>query len=234
MECQKSDPLQNIPRQTLGDQVATAITSAISVGRLKPGDRLVERDLAEILGVSRVPIREALKELEAIGLLVRISHKGTYVRDWTARDAEELCTYRSVIEGFAARLAARESDEADLANLEETLKRIKEAESAEDMLRTLSADLAFHEAVVNASKHTLLKRAFASISPLIRMLMAYQKYIYTLDIELEELVSTHMQIAEAIRRRDEDGAERAMIAHIQDVGQRIVPKMEQAVDLPLD
>src|SRR5689334_6479515 len=109
----RSDPLVEVVRQQ--------ITQAIITGVLKPGDKLVEARLGEQLGVSRVPLREAFRRLEQIGLVEKIPNRGTFVSTLNEQDVKELHTVRELHEGLAARLLAERTDPAAVARLEALL-----------------------------------------------------------------------------------------------------------------
>jgi DNA-binding GntR family transcriptional regulator len=143
-------------RDSLSQVVSEQIRGRILDGTLKPGERLVEDRLSAELGVSRVPVREALRGLSAEGLVTLLPRRGATVVEITAEDVAELIEVRALLEGLNARLAAQRHDPGIVAQLRDTLVRGNEAAkigSAEDLAR-LNAE--FHERLAEASRNSVL------------------------------------------------------------------------------
>ena len=121
-------------RRLLSQVVSKQIRDAIGAGRLKPGERLVETDIATGLGVSKTPVREALRELEAEGLVVILPGKGSFVREMSAHAIREIAILRATLEGLALRLAMAEGpDPAWIGELEATLERMRRARDPREL-----------------------------------------------------------------------------------------------------
>ena len=103
----------------LRDVVFESLRKAIVEGSLKPGQRLMEVQLAEQLGVSRTPVREAIRKLELEGFVIMLPRKGAYVADMSVKDIIDVLEVRSALEGLAANLAAERMDEKEVENLKE-------------------------------------------------------------------------------------------------------------------
>lgn len=128
----------------LRQQVLEALREAIVSGRLAPGQRLTERELIEMTGVSRTVIRESLRQLEAEGLVEIIPNKGPVVRKLSADEAKDLYQIRAVLEGLAARLFAENADESTCQALDEALDKVKLAYQGTDGQTALAAKTNFY------------------------------------------------------------------------------------------
>src|SRR5204862_6833913 len=116
-------------------------------GRLAPGTRIVETRLAQELGVSQAPVREALRDLEIFGFVVSSPFRGTQVRKISTEDLLEIYPVRAALEGVAARAAATRIDEATLTRLEELLGTMRDAAARDDHRAHVDADFAFHQTI---------------------------------------------------------------------------------------
>jgi DNA-binding GntR family transcriptional regulator len=126
-------------------QVLEELRQSIIAGRLKPGSRLVERELIAMMGVSRTVIREALRQLESEGLVEVIANKGPIVRELTLAEARDLYSIRAVLEGLAARLFAENAKQSDIESLESELDEIAEAYEGGEHALILDAKNRFYE-----------------------------------------------------------------------------------------
>lgn len=190
------------------DLVCEAITQAIRDGKLRPGDRLREIDIAESLAVSRTPVREALKHLEALGLVVP-SVGGMKVRALSAQQVNELYTAWAELEGVAARQAALNARPADIA----VMRGICDQWSPDltpERLGVLNHRL--HQAIYAASSNTFLQRALDGVEHAVALL-GLQTYIE--QQRRAEAGAEHRAIVDAIARRDADTAAAAASSHIE-------------------
>lgn len=183
----------SLARSTLRKQIVDNIHDAVWRGILKPGDRLVETELAQQFGVSRAPVREAIAELVAEGLLVKKDRQGTFVRSLSPRYIVELYTYRACLEEMAARVVARSGNAEGFARLEECVARIREAIDAHDEVGVLQADFGFHRIMVELAGHEMLLRAWSNLGMLAIALLA-GPIPYP-----PNLVELHMGIVNALR-----------------------------------
>jgi DNA-binding GntR family transcriptional regulator len=195
--------LGQIRNVKLRDEVVARIRAAIVAGKLTPGQRLTEEDLARDLGVSRSPVREALVQLEQAGLVVNPAARGTFVRTFTAREIRELFSLRSGIETMAAELALPHLTEADLERFEQILDRKGNAYQHGDIPTTVEYDLDFHEAIVRAADHTLLLKVWSSLRDQLLMLFSIrERAFWARDEGASRMKSSHMPLIEALRSRD--------------------------------
>ncbi|NRB36415.1 MAG: GntR family transcriptional regulator [Rhodobacteraceae bacterium] len=179
-------------------------------GDLVPGLRITETDLAARLGISRTPIREALRRLELEGLVVHTPRLGATIRvlDWS--EITELYEMRAVLEGTAARIAARAASDVDLSELAAINADMEAA--GQDGARVYELNRHFHSALANAARNRFLLQ---SIEALQKPLMILRPNVMTDAARASEAVAEHAQLIAALRARDADAAEAAMRQHIE-------------------
>ncbi|HET9652859.1 MAG TPA: GntR family transcriptional regulator [Usitatibacter sp.] len=137
-------------------QVLDELRNAIIAGRLAPGARLIERELIDMLGVSRTVVREALRQLQSEGLVAEDARKGMVVRELSESEGRDLYAIRASLEGLAARLFVQKASEAQVRKLEEALQRAVEAYGGGDPRRILRAKNAFYDTLyAGAASETL-------------------------------------------------------------------------------
>jgi DNA-binding GntR family transcriptional regulator len=188
------------------------VRDGIAQGRLSPGEWLREGALAEDLGLSRTPVREALRVLAAEGLVELVHNRGARVVRWTAEDIEETYRLRALLEGEAASLAARRAVPEQLATLEGTCAAHARA-VADDLpaVEQAAANDAFHAAVLQAagSPRLLGLHAIVTSAPLVaRALSGYDA------VDRQRSVLAHGDVLMAVRQRDPELAAAAMRSHI--------------------
>src|SRR5262252_2874323 len=158
----KSSDLQSTLRiedvPTVRAMVARKLREAIMSGRLKPGERLVERELCEMTGVSRPSIREALRLLEADGLVTTVPHRGPVVSTNSLEEAKQLYAARAVLEGFAGRECARLHDPAVVRRIGDALTRLKAAAAKADFTATLETKTEFYAALIGGCQNVFIER----------------------------------------------------------------------------
>ena len=179
-------------------------------GRIGPGDRLREAELAERLGLSRTPIREALRQLETDGLVVHLPRVGAAVRRLDYAEVMELYEIRAVLEGTAARLGARAASEIEIAELDTLNTEMAAAEG--DAAQVARLNRLFHLTLLDAARNRFLVKSMAAIS---RTLMILGPSTLTETARIGEAAREHARLIDAIRARDAGAAEQAMRAHIE-------------------
>src|SRR3978361_507984 len=155
-ELQSTLRIEDVP--TVRSMVAQKLREAIMSGTFKPGQRLVERELCEMTGVSRPSIREALRLLEADGLVHTIPHRGPVVYTISLEEAKQLYAARAVLEGFAGRECARLHDPAVVRRIGDALAKLKAAFADSDLITALEAKTEFYAALIGALQTTTLER----------------------------------------------------------------------------
>lgn len=200
--------------RNMAEQIATALRQAIAVGKLRPGTRLLEVQIAREMGTSRAPLREALILLEREGLVVRQPNRGTFVADLTEELVREVASLRGVLEGFAASLAVKRLTPADFERLEKILREMSAAARRGEFPRMVEWDYQFHEYIMRASGHRLLYETWVGMDRKIRIYLAATNLMYR---DMKSVVDGHMPILEALRRRDPQRASRVMAEHLGEV-----------------
>ena len=204
-QIQRADPLV--------ESVLQNISEAIVIGRLQPGNKLVETQLAEQLGVSRGPVREAIRRLEQMGLVEKIPYRGTFVSQLTNFDIEELYSVREPLEGMAARLLAQRQDTVALDSLNAIIKGMSQAAETSDKSKIVTLDADFHDSLISLCNHKLLNEIWAPVSiRMHRFLLLKNKNRYENDLRI--VVHLHTPIVDAIAAGDGTEAEMAARKHI--------------------
>jgi DNA-binding GntR family transcriptional regulator len=204
-----------IGRTTLSQEAYRALRSAILDRRFPPGSKLVVRVLAEDLGLSPTPIKEALAALEREGLVVAVPHRGYRVPRITLQDAEELYALREVVEGLAAGLAAQRAADRLGAQLNGLLSRQRACARTGNVERYGDLDLAFHRCLREAAGSGRLARVAESFDGQIRMLISTSA---KLPGRLTASLKEHVAIARAVKARNPAAAEAAMRHHVRQAG----------------
>ena len=192
------------------------LTQMIYGGQLQPGDRLVERQLARRLGISRIPLRESLARLQSEGLVRTDSHHATYVEDFGPQDALEIYSMRLLFEPFAAQLAAERRLPQLIKRLKSLMQKMK-AHAQRGHLRKLNeADYAFHLSIVQAAGLKRLTRAYESCHIRIFSPKPSESRDYS-----AEIMAWHQRIATAIERGRGEDARKAAYDHVWHAMERI-------------
>jgi DNA-binding GntR family transcriptional regulator len=193
-----------------GQHVYAQLTAAIQTGRLQPGTRLREVEIAAWLGVSRTPVREALKRLEADGLAQATPHAGMTVTTLSRQQIIELYAMRIELEGMAARLAAQFATDDEIATLQAHL-RAAEA-TLDDAAASADGNRAFHACIYRASHNRYLLQTLDSLSTALALLPTTT---YDIAGRPAAALAEHRAIVEAIWANAADEAEAAARAHMQ-------------------
>jgi DNA-binding GntR family transcriptional regulator len=205
------DGVAPLARSVLSAQVSRVIAEGLLEGRLQPGDRLVENELAGILGVSRSPIREALMELIQNGVVVRDPGRGCRIREWTKHDLEELFGVRSVLEGYAARLATKKFNPEANKIFSELIEQMGAAGIKGDYLSMIELDLEFHRTLWRLSGNSLLEQVLNSLSQQFRLFLTMN---WRFHGGLENVAENHRRLLEKIASGDPAQATEAMDRHV--------------------
>lgn len=218
-------PFQVSP--ALRHDVRNHLRNQIFDGTMQPGDRIVESRLARELGISQTPVREALRELEQMGLVVSYPNRGSSVRRIEPQDAEEMYTLRAHLEAMAISLALPKISNDDLATLDSLIDGMIEAGENQDPELLTELDTRFHEFILERSGHRLLLRTWQSISPLNWTMMTV---IRLKDRNLRELAERHRPIVDALRTGSSEKAELAIREHVLVLGERVVRDLEKIAE----
>lgn len=197
------------PGMSRGEFVLGRLRGAIQDRRYSPGERIRESEVAGWLGVSRTPVREAFRRLQADGLLVLTPWRGAVVAELDRQQVVELYAMRQVLEGTAAGLAAEHATAAEIDVLFELLDH--DAEAGPDPVRLAEISRRFHAAIYAAAHNRYLLKALNALADSLALL---RSTTYEVPGRAAAARCEHRQIADAIKGRDRDAAERVARAHI--------------------
>jgi DNA-binding GntR family transcriptional regulator len=197
-------------RSNLREQIKDVILQRIVEGSYPPGSRIVETRVAQELGVSQGPVREALRDLEQLGCVVHEPYRGCSVRAFSADELLEAFPVRAALEALAARLAAERVGDAELAELEQLLERMRVAARRGDAHDQSRANASFHATIVRAARNGTLERQWRMLEPFSRTYLTVSRP----GTDLIALSDRHVPILDALRRHDPDAAAAAMHEHL--------------------
>lgn len=203
----------------LRDVVFNTLRRAILKGELKPGERLMEIALAERLGVSRTPIREAMRKLELEGLVVMIPRRGAQVANITEKDLNDVLEVRLALEKMAIEKACQLITEKELEELENAAKEFEKAIDEENVVKLAEMDVVFHDIIYRASGNVRLNQVLNNLREQIyRYRVEYLKDEETRD----DLTKEHEMICNALKERDVVKATEITFRHIENQRQAII------------
>ena len=205
----------------LRDVVFENLREAILEGKLKPGQRLMEVQLAEQLGVSRTPVREAIRKLELEGLVVMLPRKGAYVANMSLKDVIDVLEVRASLEGLSASLAAERISDIDLKRLKKIAEEFKESTINADIETLLKKDVEFHECIFKAANNKKLTQVINSLWEQVYRFRV--TYISDYDSSLS-IVEEHKNILSAIEKGDCELAKKYATEHIENSEQFMIDK----------
>ncbi|MCC3870075.1 GntR family transcriptional regulator [Terrisporobacter mayombei] len=196
----------------LRDVVFENLRTAILEGNLKAGQRLMEVQLAEQLGVSRTPIREAIRKLELEGLVVMLPRKGAYVANMSFKDLIDVLEIRASLEGLAASLASERLRDEDIVELERVAKEFEKSVRETDIDNVLKKDVEFHEKIFLMANNKKLYHLITSLWEQVHRFRV--TYVSNYEASLS-LVDEHNRILEAIKAGNSELAQKYATEHIE-------------------
>lgn len=206
----------------LRDVVFITLREAILKGELEPGERLMEIALAQKLGVSRTPIREAIRKLELEGLVVMAPRKGAEVAEITLKDVKDVLEVRKNLEDLAVELACKKATEEDIEEMKRAHEEFIKTLSQKDLTVIAEADVKFHDVIYKTTDNKRLIQILNNLRE--------QMYRYRLEYIKDEkkrmiVTDEHLQIIEAIKNKDVDSAKEYIQVHINNQEKTIVEKI---------
>lgn len=196
----------------LREQVAERLRLAIAAGKFPAGARLIERELCEMMGVSRTSLREALRELQADGLITLQPNKGLSVSVVSPETARSIYEVRAVLEGLAARLFARNASDAQMAALRESVDRLAEVYENFSAERFITAKTRFYDILLEGAGNEvaadMLRRIHTRVSQLRVVSLGSAERARQSIRELRDFL-------DALERRDEDLSQQICVAHVE-------------------
>ena len=219
MSREKLSPIRLEGYQPLRDMVFDVLMNAIMQGQLSPGERLLEVQLADEMGVSRTPVREAIRRLELEGFVVMVPRKGAYVAGLSIDDVESVYEIRTALETLAVRLAAQRMEAADYEQLDELAGKMQQTWQEGDVDNWVNLDARFHELLYTFSRN---ERLISMMSNIMEQLSRY-RIISLANVEVRQnSLNEHQTLIEALKRRDSDAAADAAAHHIENTKQSLV------------
>ena len=201
------------------------LRQAILKGELEPGERLMEMQLAEQLGVSRTPIREAIRKLELEGLVLMIPRRGAIVAKITEKDLKDVLEVRASLERLSTKLACERMEEETIEELREAQEAFKAALRGDDITLQAQKDVEFHDVIYKSTNNLRL----------IQMLNNLREQMYRYRLEYlkdgtshQKLVEEHEAIIEALSRRDTEETTNIMVGHVYNQEQAVMRKIHEA------
>ena len=208
----KLKPIDMRDYSPIREEVFTMLREAILTGELRPGDRLIERELAEQLGVSRTPVREAIRKLELERLVTHIPRKGVIVSEISREDVVEIFDIRASLEGLIARQAAVRITLQGVNELQSALEPMDAAIANQELQRLNDLHEQFNDTVYQAADSP---RLLEMINSLTDYVSRFTKVGYQSPGRLRDAQNEHRELVVSIANRDEDRAEQIAKLHIQ-------------------
>jgi GntR family transcriptional regulator of gluconate operon len=212
--------LRRLSSPTLAERSAELIRERILAGDFASGDRLVEAKIAEQLGISRGPLREALKQLAAEGLVREEPRRGTFVATPTAEDVRDVYDLRVAIESRATRLVIARVDPAALEALRHAVEGIRAAAQAVDLKRLVRADYDFHETLCRVSGNRRLHEAFVRNASALRILLRLEEERFYGSFD--EVWTQHRDLLDVVEAGDAPRAEAMVTEHLESARDRLL------------
>lgn len=206
----------------LRDLVFDYMKEAIISGEFKPGERLMEVQLASRLGVSRTPVREAIRKLELEGLVIMVPRRGAYVSDLSQKDILEVFEVRTALEGLAASLAAERMSNEEIHMLSEIMERFRECVDEGDQNGIIEADTEFHNLIFQTTRNDRLIQIYSNLQ---EQLKRFRKKYLEAYKRPNKLVPEHERVLEAIKKRTPETARKAAERHLESTQEDFIRSM---------
>jgi len=215
------EPARLLPRSVLADQVKERLLDGILTGRYAPDSRIVETQLARELGTSQAPVREALRGLEALGVVEITPFRGARVRRPTRRELLEAYAVRTSLESLGARLAVPRLTDHDLDELAACVDEMQAAARDDDGAGVAEADARFHGRLLELGDNATLLRVWRSLEPFSRTYIT----LIVPGADPQWSADLHVPILDALRRRDVDAVVTALERHFEEVSANMAERL---------
>ncbi len=205
--------LTPVARSSLAHEVAKKLRREILTGNIKPGERILEQEISEMMKTSRGPVRDALIRLEHEGLVVREPNRSAVVASMTVDDVEEVCSLRMSLEMLALRYATERAQEQDFAGMVKANELLRDCLGNDFSLqKAVDLDLQFHEEFVKSARHNRVLTMWQSIKPQIWFLI-FSRNAFALQ-NFEEAVRSHAELIDQIRLKQSEEGHTNLQAHL--------------------
>lgn len=219
-----------LDNRMLSDQVVSFLTDEVRFGRLRSGQRVNEAELARHLGISRNPIREAVRRLEERGMLVSAPRRGTFVRSFSKKDIDDIFSFRLIVENFALEQGLSSLTDGELSLISGHVHAMEIAAQENNEPVLVGNDLAFHERLCNLSNNRQTIHAFLNIKIELQMLIGMAGRRFD---TLHAAAADHWPVVEALASRRIDLVANAISEHIHDSWRRLSEAYENSHAEPL-
>lgn len=219
--------INKVKKLSLTEEIAAELRKSILSGKLKPNTRLYEKELSEQLGVSRGPLREALRLLEGEGMISSTTGRGSFVNSFSARKVAELYSMRLILEQEAVRLAAKHATNEQMDELEQILNNMLLAGRKGKVDLVIELDLQYHEKIWELADHHLLSETLLGLSSQIRSYMAVHTSLYE---DLATGIDNHKILFDTLKARDENASATMMRQHLLEATE-VVTKFAKAQEM---
>ncbi len=206
----------------LRELVCEHIREAIINGVFAPGERLMEIQMADEMGVSRTPVREAIRKLEMEGFVVMIPRRGTYVSNMSIKDIYEVYEIRTSLDILAAGLAAERINDDELEELQRLLVQVGHAIDSGDREKVLEADIAFHDVLYKASRNERLRNIINNLREQITVIRGVSM---SYPGRLKDTQEEHRLLVESIAARDVEKSQEAARIHLENAEKTLMEAM---------
>ena len=217
-----------INNTSISKQVVRELRQQIFSGQLKPGEKVPESKIAEELGISRGPVREALLVLDQEGLVETSPRRGSRVTRITINDIREIYTLRATLEGFAARLFMDNLNDEPLREMDKALAELEQAVANSDLIEIAQRNLSFHEVILKNTNHSRLISTWKSLQVQSRMLSSMATEYY---LGLGDLYKHHVELGDAIRGGNKKKAQKVFEQHILDSMEQLLVSLKKNASL---
>ena len=212
------DTWEPLRATTLKENVTNLIRQSIIDGTIPSGEELNQAQIAEQLGISRGPVREALGQLEQEGLIRSIPYKGVVVTPLNPTYVRELYSLRSALETFALRVGIERGDKDSMAALEANVDAMRKAAKAADLKELARLDLRFHSLIIHMARHSMLERTWTPLKIGVQRCLHTRHRIYS---SLDEVVGSHPDLLELMKAKKTEAAVKLLHQHIIDAGEKL-------------
>jgi DNA-binding GntR family transcriptional regulator len=209
----------------LSEDAYDVLRGAILSGRLAPGARIVEAEIARQMATSRSPVREAVRKLEREGMVEYVPRRGTVVVGLSREDVGDAYQLRAHLEAYGAGLAATRATEQQLTDLSAMIERMRECAAAKDLAQLVAADVEFHRTLCELSGSRRLVQAWQGLNPERWTLVSGLR---ATELSLEQIAERHWPILAALRSRKPERAEAIIRSHILELAVRVVAGLDRA------
>ncbi|MCO0599126.1 GntR family transcriptional regulator [Peribacillus butanolivorans] len=210
---------KKVTNYSLPDQVCDLLKESIIKGELKPGDRIIEMEIAKSYNVSQAPVREALSRLRKEGFVIHHRHKGTFVSNFSKKNIDEIYSFREAIEPLAIARAIQKIKEVDLRELSDLYQEMLKAGKNGDLEKVREIDVAFHSYIYKLADHDYMYQVWEDLSAVSNRIWYITSQIYFDN--LDEIAKLHKPILDALYKRDVEGCIKAFNIHTHYVWRKI-------------